>query len=347
MIKKTIFALNSMEMKKYFALLICILALNGCDDGDMTFDSFDFSTVTATSCPNNNGNLVFKINGNEALILQIGEAFPFRNVIGEREYTIGTTNRVFYRTFSGTVPSTYFCSTIPPTTPTVTAEWSTPTASSGKIKIVTTLVPGGTTMDQATYNHSIVFENITFTNDAGENLIYETLSFGVYETSSNVKFLFGQVPVQKCSTGRLFRIFDTNIGNETTRQNLNEVIEINLPESYLPTTDETKRVFISEAAGIRAIYKIYNDDLSPASYCAGPTVDLYEQWVAEDGSDEVLPTDDLGYFEIIRTTINSVPTYQINIRQMKFSRTAPAPETGTLVATFTVANSNFGDYIVD
>lgn len=332
-------------MKKLIGFFICIFVLNACDDGDMTFDTFDFSEVNSSDCENN--NLVFKINGNEALILQITEAFPFRNVLGEREYAVNASNKVFYRTFSADVTTAYFCSTIPPISPTVTEEWSTPSVSSGKIKITTTLVPGSTTMAGAEYNHTIILEDITFTNAQGQTLIYNSLPFGVYKTDSNVKFLFGTTPVQQCSTGKLFRVFDTNVGNESTRENLNEIIEINIPFEFLPTTDETKPIFLNESLGIRAVYKIYNGDVNADAYCSSnPALNLYESWKAEDGVDLVLDEDDKGYFLVTRSTLNSVSTYQITLNILKFNRVSPVADEGTAIGSFPVSTANFGNYIL-
>ena len=130
-------------MKKYFGILSCLFLLSACDDGDLTFDSFDFSEATAKRCSSNPEilNSVFKLNENEALLIKFPtNVFPFRNLEGTSELSITAANKIIYRVFNGTVGDDYFCSVIPPITPTVIDEWSTADQSSGKIEIKTTTI---------------------------------------------------------------------------------------------------------------------------------------------------------------------------------------------------------------
>ena len=54
-------------MKKVFGILALLLALNSCDDGDLTIENVDFQTVTAASC----GETIYKIRDNEAMYLKM------------------------------------------------------------------------------------------------------------------------------------------------------------------------------------------------------------------------------------------------------------------------------------
>ncbi|HEU4496456.1 MAG TPA: hypothetical protein VFR70_05350 [Flavobacterium sp.] len=338
-------------MKKYFGLFICLFALNACDDGDMTFESFNFSEVAAASCANN--NLVFKINGNEALILQIdnpADAFPFRNETGTRTLSLGGSNRVIYRTFSDAVSPSYFCSTIPPAAPTVTSELSTAGNANGTVVITTTLVSGTTALADAGYQHTIVFNNITFVNSEGGSITYETLNFGTYRTNPNITFTFNSLTPQSCGNGKFFKVFDANISNDPAKQNLNEVLEISIPVSQFPTNaDQTVRVFLNESQGITANYRVYNGDVSAAAYCSQSAALplLYEHWKASDGIDEIADPDDLGYFIITSSagqngSGNPTLIYTITLNKVKYTRLAPAAASGTAAGTFVRAVDNFG-----
>lgn len=176
-------------MKRFLGLLICAFIFNSCDDGDMNLKSFNFDTAAPViDCSENNG-LFFKIRGNEALILETSLSSAFPNEItpvGEpRTLLINTENHVIYRLFSGTVPESYFCSSVPPVAPTVSDEWNASEGVadvSGIIEITTTEIINPTTLAVTGYNHLIVFKNITFSNSEN-SFVYENYIFGNYVTS--------------------------------------------------------------------------------------------------------------------------------------------------------------------
>jgi hypothetical protein len=348
MIKKTIFALNSIEMKKYIGFLICLFVLSACDDGDMTFDSFDFSEVASAYCGEN--KLLYKINSNEALIIQINsttlnDAFPYKSVIGTRTILIDANNKVFYRTFNDDVTGAYFCSTLPPVSPTVSSEYTT--TIGGRIEITTTLSPGATTLSNATYIHSIVFKDITFTNPQGGTITYDVLTFGTYTTPSNVSFSpsFSTLPVQTCEAGRFFKVRDVNVANDADEENLNRVLEITIPQDRFPTVaNDTRRVFIGEP-GVSAVFRVYDGDITNEDYCEQvETLIKYEEWQAEAGVDNIEATDDIGYFDIVSNTdTDGNLVFSINLRKLTYNRTFPVDTTpGAIIGKFTTTDDNFG-----
>ena len=348
--KKTIFALNIYAMKKYLGLLLCLLVINACDDGDMKIDTFDFSAAQSKFCITN--KLLYKVSGNEALILQINndaDAFPYRNVLGVRNIALNQYNKIIYRTFDSEVPESYFCSTIPPVSPTVTTEYASVAESGGIIEITTTLVPGTTTAPEAKYLHSIVLKNVTLTNAQGQTIIYEALNFGTYLTNSNVDLAFSNQTRQNCTgTDVYFKIIDSNVANNATQENLNKIIEITIPSALLPTlADDPKDIFINQTLGVKAKYRIYNGDVTPAEYCAqAPTLvnRMYEEWIAEDGVDEPdsSTTPDRGYFTVIRNEgSNNTVTYSITLKTIKFNRTFPIDPQGGIIGSFTTGAQNF------
>lgn len=340
-------------MKKIFGFLICLLVLNACDDGDLVFDTFDFSESDARFCADN--NLLYKINGNEALVIQINstnanDIFPYRNVLGTKTIPLSSDNKIFYRTFSSTVDgATYFCSAIPPVSPTVTSEYVSQPTSNGRIEITTTLVPGATTLAAAEYNHTIIFKNITFTNSQGGTIVYDELIFGTYQTPSQVEFAFNSLPVRTCATqGKYFKVIDSNLANSNEEQNLNKILEINIPTSEFPTLiAQPKRVFLNEANNITAFYRIYNGDVPNEDYCAAvATLNKYEEWKAQDGLDEVEDPEDIGYFEITASNDPDNPgeiIYNVILKKFNFTRAFPVDDSGSPAATFTnTTDINFG-----
>ena len=94
-----------------------------CDDGNVDIPEFDFSSVSIDNC----GDLVlFKINGNEALIVKLNEDNTedvfFLTDWDNQQFTLAT-DAITYRTFDSEPTSSYFCQDIPPTTPKITNEW--------------------------------------------------------------------------------------------------------------------------------------------------------------------------------------------------------------------------------
>ncbi|HSD14022.1 MAG TPA: hypothetical protein VLB74_05190 [Flavobacterium sp.] len=172
-------------MKKIFGLLVCILLLSSCDDGDLVVETFNFDEVEIEKCDDKDP--LFKINGAELLLVDI-PASNFPNEVtpeGEpRIVDISSENRVMYRKYSDVVSNTIICSAVPPATPTVEQEWNA--AIGGRIEIVTTEI---TTTDPDTgvvtitgYNHEIKFVNMEFVGSQN-SFVYDEYLFGDYVTT--------------------------------------------------------------------------------------------------------------------------------------------------------------------
>lgn len=172
-------------MKKVFGLLVFVLLLSGCDDGDIVLQSFNFDAATIQKCTDK--DLLFKINDEELLLIDIApENFPneITPVGSPRIVTISSSNRVLYRKYNGTVGSTTICSDVPPAAPAVTGEWTA--ATGGTIQITSTAI---TTTDPVTgvetttgYNHQIKFLNIQFVG-SDDSFVFEEYLFGTYMTT--------------------------------------------------------------------------------------------------------------------------------------------------------------------
>ncbi|ASV28945.1 hypothetical protein [Maribacter cobaltidurans] len=147
-------------MKRYIACALCIIFLS-CDDGNLEIETLDFDSITAVqNCGGvsvTTSNILFKINGDEALILEL-PAESIKNEVTTEDIAINVneSGSVIYRIFSGTVSSNYFCADVPPIEPVVTKEI---TAQDGIIYITTT------TQDAVTYQHTIRLSGISLVTE--------------------------------------------------------------------------------------------------------------------------------------------------------------------------------------
>jgi len=170
-------------MKKYAALLLFALFLNGCDDGDLTVDKIDFEDIAESqACDVTTNTLLYKLKPQEALLLQMPEG-SIKNDPGDYTYTIDAkAYNVVYRAYDGVVAKENICGLIPPSTPKVTEEWL---GTNGIIEISTTQNEEPNKTDDGTritgYTHSIIFKNITFQKPAGDQ-IEPKFEFGLYKT---------------------------------------------------------------------------------------------------------------------------------------------------------------------
>ena len=175
-------------MKKLITLLVCAFIFNGCDDGEISLDTFNFDPAAPiSSCTINNG-LFFKVKNNEALILKTPIS-TFANTVTPantpRTLVINSTNQVTYRLFNSIISNTYFCGTLPPATPTVVDEWFASdgiAGTSGLIQVTTTQIINPTTNALTGYNHYVVFKNITFSNGIN-TFTYENYVYGNFVTA--------------------------------------------------------------------------------------------------------------------------------------------------------------------
>ncbi len=167
------------KMKKLIVLVASIFVLQACDDGDITLESFNFDTVSIQECPDN--NLIFKINGDEMLLINIPEA-SFTNEEtpdgNPRTVNINSTNQIIYRIYSGTVTSSNICTTIPSATPIVKNEWN---ATGGTIEIITDALYASDGITITGYNHNIKFVNVNFSGSSN-SFSFTEYNFGNYET---------------------------------------------------------------------------------------------------------------------------------------------------------------------
>jgi len=278
-------------MKKYAALLLFALFLNGCDDGDLTVDKIDFADVQeSTACDPLTNALIYKIKSQEALLLQMPEG-AIINDEGTYTYTIDAKGngsyRVVYRAYDGTVSKENICGLIPPSTPKVTEEWL---GIDGVIEITTKqIAPKNNPDDGGTritgYEHTIVFRNITFAKPAGNQTEAE-FKFGTYNTTvTPANLTFKTNPngsAYECDEiGRVYNYNNTfylSIDDIDPALLVNEVTASNQPRTSLITATQNKVFYRTALAETGSI--------TPAFICAkvqpsSPAID--ETWTGQLG----------------------------------------------------------------
>lgn len=267
-------------MKRFLGILICTIALGGCDDGDLIVDKIDFSAVEAQSCTTN--NLIYKLNENESLILKVPAAtFTNNPTVPGVPITlnIDATNQVVYSFYNGKVASGNICDVIPPATPTINSQWK---ASSGKIEIVVTANKKLDETNNSTritgYNNNIVFKNITFDKGNGTSQFYETFTFGDYtKTIDPLPFAFNGL-LNICSNGQVYGFSPS----ESFTLNIDSALIANEV-----TAPNTPRTGVIGATVNKLVYSLFtNGVVSPDYFCQAtvpllPTVS--QEWLGKIG----------------------------------------------------------------
>ncbi len=303
-------------MKKLLLSLVSIALLNSCDDGNLNIENINFDAVSAQECSLN--NVVYKINGSQLLLIEIPEnSLAYENKVGDKSFTINTTNKVIYRSYNNTVSSASICSTIPPASPSVTEEWN---AVAGTISIHTTAIysaPNTQTgaIKISKYRHAISFNNITFAKPNG-NQVYETFVFGDFDTNATtLPMNFNPDSIQLCSTsntlynaqnGGIEGLFIQNLSN-----NLLDSSVLGTPKTALINTNNENLLS----------YRLFSLALTLGGnstyFCAStlpdsPTVN--EEWLGQAGV-----TNTSGIIEVTTSTNGSGFSHSIHLKAVTFS----------------------------
>jgi hypothetical protein len=269
-------------MKRFIGVLVCVFALNGCDDGNLILETINFEDATTQSCTTN--DILYKLKEKEALLLEIPKSsFVNEPTDPDNPTQINIDNsiyRVVYRFYNGKVAPDNICNTIPPALPNATDQW---TASSGKIQIITTPVKTTNTTENSTritgYNHNIVFKNITFAKTNG-NQVYETFPFGDYITTATpLPFGFDKI-AEQCPTSK--QIYNYVSSEALTIDNIDPTLIVN---SETPLN--TPRTGLIGSVKNKLIYRLYSNGILTPSYFCSTTVPIIpsisEEWNAVNG----------------------------------------------------------------
>ena len=169
-------------MGKYFFLTLFAGMLLSCSDGDLQIETIDFDSVAIQYCtaPQTTAkNILFKINDDEALILELQSGVLNKGVVGETittESAVPGQSQITYRIFSDGVTKNYFCDDIPATEPVVVEEIE---AQDGTILVETIA-----NEDNTEFVHTIRLNGISFVTDTDERITDLTISeFGEVTTA--------------------------------------------------------------------------------------------------------------------------------------------------------------------
>jgi hypothetical protein len=270
-------------MKYFFAVLFCATLLTACDDGDLITADINLDSVTTVlKCTDT--NTLYKVNGDQALLLNIDETnFPNIETAANtpRIVTLGTAASAVYRKYSSAVTAASFCSSAVPATPIVLEEWI---ITGGTIEISTVKILSDTTpATVVAYNHAIIFKNVTFISPTGQEIAYPSKEFGNYRTDVIVlPFAFAAAATQKCTTKNLLFKYS---GTEAL---LFEVDPLLFESMVTPIGTPRERVI--NGTSNKVYYRVFNGNLNIDFFCAIsqpalPT--LKEEWIAVNGVNAV------------------------------------------------------------
>lgn len=113
-------------MKKINAVLITLLLITGCNDGDIIVTNVDFGDASLQNCNETGESVFFKINQgvNESISLLLKTNEELFLVTGTQQFQLSEESNIMnYRSFDTEVTNNYFCSPIPPTSPVTLTEY--------------------------------------------------------------------------------------------------------------------------------------------------------------------------------------------------------------------------------
>lgn len=169
-----------MKRKILFLGFILSLFLIACNDGDLSVETISFDNSDVLSCTSDTtATFLFKYNSQQALILELPNGV-LKNSENTVSGTISSNYKLYYRTFSGAVSSSYFCGTYPPTSPSVVSQFE---ATGGSISIVTKPIYDENTQALLRYDHLITITDLVILNSEGNKLVDSNFIFGTYRTT--------------------------------------------------------------------------------------------------------------------------------------------------------------------
>ncbi len=117
---------GKLQIRHFLSLLLGLSILAACDDGDVAVQSFDFEDQPLFYCDSDQSILFYVRNssGTEAVLADL--TVNLNNLLnpGIISYELaGNTNNATYRIFDASAGPEYFCSAIPPTSPSVVEQY--------------------------------------------------------------------------------------------------------------------------------------------------------------------------------------------------------------------------------
>ncbi|WP_134355893.1 hypothetical protein [Flavobacterium psychrophilum] len=254
-------------MKYFLAIIISVLLLSSCDDGNLITENFVFENATVQKC--SDSNVLYKINGAEALIFKSLDTY-FENIEQVKTYSISGNANLIYRKFATTTSTNNICNT--PTIP-VLEEW---TVTGGTVQITTTKILDSNRTTVVAYTHNIVFKNITFTTPS-KQIVYDTYVFGNYRTEVvDLHFGYDLITTQNCGGSNLI-----------LKYNNNNALLLDVDATLFPnSTVGSPRTRVINSTTNKVVYRVYNGSLNTNFFCSAitpSTPNLTEEWIAQNG----------------------------------------------------------------
>lgn len=272
-------------MKKILVLLFTLAMVMGCDDGDMTFKSFDFSDEDMQEC-GTDVVYVYKVNGTEALIIPL-PASAFANI--DQEQTLSISGIIYrnYTTDIGT--AAIVCNgDAPSPSLTILDEWT----GEGNITIQSTPRPDEDGVIVG-FNHAITIQDVSFTK-GDETLRITNNPFGTKQTDLGYTFDFEDtdedvIPVEFCTDN-----------NFVFKRDAAESLILNLPDTFYPSAVNANGANYDLASLTLDLEKplsltVYSGSISKEFVCDNfniPSPVAVKIWLAETGTIKIITTVD-------------------------------------------------------
>lgn len=308
-------------MKKTMVLLIGLLLLVSCDDGNVVLQTISFGDATIAKCDNT--NLLYKISENQSMIFEFEESTtiaPFKNDVNTKQPLAidNLKNKLIYRTYNGNPVKTSICGTILDANPQITQEWI---AEYGTVEIKTSAILSAPNTNNATkiskFNHAIVFRNVGWKKPDGSTQQETEIPFGTVQTNPDYNLPFGFD--SDANTDVIKSSCDTSIFNFSGSESLRLKLK--------PATFDVLFATIAGANAKTALldndntltYSLYNNIINNAFYCVIPQPTapvLLQEWKAENGISDIK-----GTISVITTTQTATQfKHTITLKGVTFKR---------------------------
>ena len=268
-------------MKKIFSLIAVLILLSGCDDGEMSFKTFDFDNGSDPAWCGDNA--VYKIVGTEVLTFTFDNETAFPNtddtdVLGvARQLTVTTSgNTLTYYNYSGSVTAASVCNDadLVITDPVVIDKWT----GVGTVTIITNKTVNDGVI---TFNHTIELTDITFTKTGSDEQIrIQDNNFGSVATTRGFDFDFEDeetipTPIRRCSNQ-----------SPIYKRKADEALQISIPDTLYPTTESTVEIDISTNLDLYVVdFYLFDGNATDAKMCEPNVLAPAElqHWIAQEG----------------------------------------------------------------
>jgi len=298
-------------MKRILSILLLLLLITSCDDGDLTVDVIDFSEGPIQKCDFK--DIFYKVKGAEMMFIEFPSTF-FTN-----DQTAGTptiiplssTIKVTYRRYASETSDLNICPQAPDATPNLLEQWQ---ATEGTIELTSTAVKntnaitGFTTITGYVYN--INLKNIVFIKPDGPQI--QSFQFGNFSSPiSPLAFNFDAAADKSTCSASDNRIFNFS-GSEAFIFDSS-----NFSTLFENAVTATPRTALISSAN-KLIYILFNNTVTNTYFCGAtvPNTPIPSQeWNAIDGVEATS-----GIIEVETTTLGASFLHTIHLKRVTLKK---------------------------